>query len=222
MSFEQLAKRLVDLVGGTAGLMLAAPLMGVLAVGVRVDMGAPVFYGQVRPGLGGVPFRLWKFRTMTEVRGADGQLLPDGERLTKLGRFMRRFSLDELPQLYNVTIGTMSLVGPRPLLVRYLPRYTERQRRRLRVKPGITGWAQVRGRNSLDWAERLDLDVWYVENWSLALDLRILAETLLQVLRAEGAKPGAGAEFDEFWGDAGPPAVGPRAFPVEQDERVPA
>lgn len=219
MNLERVGKRGLDLAGGVAGLIVAGPAIAALAAAVRIDMGAPVFYGQIRPGLNGVPFRLWKFRTMTEERGPDGRLLPDGERLTRLGRFMRRFSLDELPQLYNVLTGTMSLVGPRPLLVRYLPRYNARQSRRQLVKPGITGWAQVHGRNALDWAERLELDVWYVENWSLALDLRILAETVLQVMRAEGAKPGAGAEFDEFWGEEGPPAEGPRAFPVEQDER---
>jgi lipopolysaccharide/colanic/teichoic acid biosynthesis glycosyltransferase len=155
---------------------------------------------------------------MTQERAWDGSLLPDSERLRPLGRFLREHSLDELPQLFNILSGQMSVVGPRPLLTRYLPRYTPRQRRRQTMKPGITGWAQVNGRNALDWHSRLELDVWYVDNFSLALDLRIILLTCWRVFRREGVLAGAGAELDEFWGAKGPPLNGPRAFPVEAAE----
>jgi len=180
------AKRLVDFTGAAAGLLILAPLMAAVAAAVRAAMGSPVLCRQKRTGLGERKFELLKFRTMTEQRGPDGRLLPDEARLTPLGRFLRRWSLDELPQLWNVLRGEMSLVGPRPLPPEYLPRYTAFQRRRHEVKPGITGWAQVNGRNALTWEEKFELDVWYVEHQSLWLDLRILWKTLVEVLRGEG------------------------------------
>ena len=182
-------------------------------------MGSPALYRQPRPGLHERPIRVWKFRTMTDARDERGGLLPDGERLTALGRVLREYSLDELPQFFNVLCGDLSLVGPRPLLTRYLPRYTARQRLRHAVKPGMTGWAQVNGRNALDWESRLELDVRYAENFSLALDLKIMLLTVVRLLQRRDVLPGAGAELDEFWGTQGPPAEGPRAFPVEEEER---
>jgi sugar transferase EpsL len=212
-------KRCVDIVLAGVGIVLAAPLMLAVAAAIRVSMGRQVLYGQLRPGLDEQPIKVWKFRTMTQDRTPEGDLLPDSERLTKLGRFLREHSLDELPQLFNILIGNMSIVGPRPLLARYLPRYTPRQRRRQRVKPGVTGWAQVNGRNALDWPSRLELDVWYVEHFSLLLDFRIMLLTVRRLLTREGVLAGAGAELDEYWGPAGPPAAGPRAYPVEAAER---
>jgi sugar transferase EpsL len=156
---------------------------------------------------------------MTQERDASGALLPDGERSTAVGRWLRERSLDELPQLVNVLAGDMSLVGPRPLIFRYVDRYTPRQRLRHMVKPGITGWAQVHGRNALDWETRLEHDVWYAEHQSFALDLRILVLTVGQVLTRAGVYAGGGADLDEFWGTLGTPACGPRAYPVDVDER---
>jgi lipopolysaccharide/colanic/teichoic acid biosynthesis glycosyltransferase len=179
-------KRVVDLLVAAVVLLLAAVPMLVLALLIRVTMGSPVLFRQQRPGKGKRLFTLRKFRSMNEARGPDGRLLPDGQRLTRLGRFLRKTSLDELPQLWNVLKGEMSLVGPRPLLLRYLPYYTERECLRFTVLPGITGWAQVHGRNHLGWDERLALDVWYVEHWSLALDVRIALSTLLAVFLQKG------------------------------------
>ena len=175
-------------------------------------------YGQIRPGLYERPFRVWKFRTMTNDRDEEGRLLPDSQRLTRLGRWLRERSLDELPQFVNVLTGGMSLVGPRPLLFRYLNRYTERQRMRHSVKPGITGWAQVNGRNAADWETRLEHDVFYAEHQSLGLDCRILFLTGRRLIDRDGVLAGAGAELDEFWGTLGVPETGPRAYPVETDE----
>ena len=217
--FQFVVKRVVDVIVSAIGIVLAAPIMLAVAVAVRLSMGKPVLYAQLRPGLHEQPIRVWKFRTMTDQRGPDGVLLPDSERLTRVGRFLREHSLDELPQLFNILIGNMSVVGPRPLLSRYLPRYTTRQRRRQRVKPGITGWAQVNGRNALDWQSRLEFDVWYVENFSLLLDFRIMLLTCGRLLTRQGVLAGAGAELDEYWGPGGPPSDGPRAFPVEAAER---
>lgn len=180
------AKRLLDLLIASLGLALTAPLQGLLAVLIRWRLGRPVVFRPQRPGLDAAPFTLLKFRTMTDARDAGGKLLPDAERLPPLGRFLRSTSLDELPELWNVVRGDMSLVGPRPLLVEYLPRYSARQARRHEVRPGLTGWAQVNGRNAPDWETRLEMDVWYVENQSLWLDLRILVRTLATVLRREG------------------------------------
>ena len=199
MSFVAL-KRGVDLLGAVAGLVLLAPvLLGVVVV-VRLTVGAPVLFRQVRPGLHSKPFTMYKFRTMLDLRDEQGRLLPDALRLTPIGRFLRRTSLDELPELFNVFKGEMSLVGPRPLLMEYLDRYTPEQARRHEVRPGITGWAQVNGRNALTWEEKFQLDVWYVDNWSLWLDLKILGLTLFKVLSREGVNAGEHATMPEFKG----------------------
>lgn len=179
-------KRLFDfLAAGLALVLLALPLLVLTSI-IRYKLGSPVLFRQTRPGLGGQPFELIKFRTMTDARDAAGELLPDTERLTPFGRLLRATSLDELPELWNVLRGDMSLVGPRPLLMRYLPYYSEQEAKRHRVRPGLTGWAQLHGRNTLSWDERLALDVWYVENRSMLLDLRILLQTVLMVLRRDG------------------------------------
>lgn len=169
-----------------AGLVFIWPLLVLLTCLVWAQLGRPVLFVQQRSGLHGKPLRLYKFRTMTDARSCDGLLLPDAERLTPLGKFLRRTSLDELPELFNVIKGDLSLVGPRPLFVRYLPYFTEREQLRHTVKPGITGWAQINGRNYLSWDERLALDVWYVENWSLWLDFKILMRTVVKVIAREG------------------------------------
>lgn len=198
------AKRLLDVTIAGAGAVAVAPLALATAAAIRASIGAPVVFRQVRPGRGGRTFELYKFRTMKDARDADGRLLPDAERLTAVGRFIRSTSLDELPQLWNVLRGDMSLVGPRPLLVQYLSRYDARQARRHDVMPGITGWAQIRGRNALPWPAKFDLDVWYVENWSLALDLRILAETLVRVVRRDDVAQGGHVTMPEFMGNEAP------------------
>jgi lipopolysaccharide/colanic/teichoic acid biosynthesis glycosyltransferase len=161
-----------------------------------------VLFRQVRPGLDGRPFKVLKFRTMTERRGSDGSLLPDSERLPAFGKWLRSTSLDELPELWNVLVGDMSLVGPRPLLMHYLPLYSADQARRHEVRPGLTGWAQVNGRNAIDWDTKLAMDVWYVDNWSLALDLKILGTTLVSVVRREGIAAEGSATMPEFRGPA--------------------
>jgi lipopolysaccharide/colanic/teichoic acid biosynthesis glycosyltransferase len=171
-----------------------------VAVLVAASQGRPVLFTQPRVGRDGRRFPIFKFRTMREATGPDGTPLPDDERLTRVGRALRATSIDELPQLWNVLRGDLSLVGPRPLLVRYLPRYTPEQARRHEVLPGITGWAQVNGRNAISWEERFALDVWYVDHWSLALDLRILAMTLARVLRREGVSREGHATMPEFMG----------------------
>lgn len=184
-------KRLFDILVAVCLLLLTLPLMLATAMAVRLALGAPVLLRQTRPGKGGIPFLFYKFRTMTEERDGTGQLLPDERRLTPFGRWLRATSLDELPQLVNVLKGDMSLVGPRPLLMEYLPLYSPQQARRHEVKPGITGWAQVNGRNALEWDERFRLDVWYVDHRSFLLDLRILLLTALRVFQARDvAQPG--------------------------------
>lgn len=193
-------KRCADLVLAGLALILLSPVLAATALAVRLLLGSPVLFRQPRPGLGGRLFTLFKFRTMTDERGADGKLLPDRDRLTATGRFLRSSSLDELPTLWNVLRGEMSLVGPRPLLVQYLPRYTAEQARRHEVKPGITGWAQVRGRNALTWEEKLALDVWYVDHRTPWLDLRILALTFGQVLSRKGIGHGGEDTMPEFLG----------------------
>lgn len=195
-------KRIFDF---TLALILATlllPLMAATAAAVAWKMGFPVLFRQVRPGLHGRPFKVLKFRTMAEAAGADGQPLPDEQRLTKLGALLRRFSLDELPQLFNVIRGDMSLVGPRPLLMEYLPLYSAEQMRRHDVRPGITGWAQVNGRNALPWEERFRMDVWYVDNQTMLFDLRILALTALRVLRSRGISEPGQATMTPFRGSS--------------------
>lgn len=191
-------KRLFDLLISLLALLLLSPLLGLLALLVGVKLGLPVFFCQQRPGLHGQLFILYKFRTMTVVRDKQGNLLSDSERLTKLGRFMRRTSLDELPELWNVLKGDMSLVGPRPLLQEYLPYYTQREQLRHTVRPGITGWAQINGRNLVKWDERLEMDVWYVENMTIWLDLRILVETILKVLVRKDVVDAPGTLYDKL------------------------
>ena len=168
------------------GLVFVGPVLALVAGLVWAQHGRPVFFSQQRPGFGGEAFRLYKFRTMTNERDSDGKLLPDGQRLTHFGRILRNTSLDELPELFNVIKGDMSLVGPRPLLLRYLPYYTQRELLRHSIKPGITGWAQIHGRNYLPWEERLALDVWYVENRSMWLDFKILLRTIVIVIKRDG------------------------------------
>ncbi len=194
-------KRLFDIIASFFGLLLLSPLLLLLAVWIRLRMGSPVFFRQKRPGLDGKPFEMLKFRTMTEERDEAGNLLPDERRLTAIGRFMRSTSLDELPELINVLRGDMSLVGPRPLLMRYLDRYTPEQARRHEVRPGITGWAQINGRNALAWKEKFQYDVWYVDHQSFWLDLRILFITLWHVIRREGISADDHATMHEFTGN---------------------
>lgn len=198
------AKRATDVTGALVGLVLLSPVLLLLAVAVRLALGSPVLFRQPRLGRGGRQFTVWKLRTMTDRRDPDGQLLPDAERLTGLGRFLRASSLDELPELWNVLRGQMSLVGPRPLLVQYAPLYTAEQARRHEVLPGITGWAQVNGRNTTTWEQRFALDTWYVDRWSLSLDLRILLRTAGQVFRREGITYGGHATMPVY---EGPPTA---------------
>ena len=193
-------KNLIDRSLAGIGLVILSPLMLVFAGLIRVRMGKPVLFRQLRIGHREKVFTFLKFRTMTDVRDQTGQLLADEQRLTALGRFLRSSSLDELPQIWNVLKGDMSLVGPRPLLPEYLPRYTAFQRRRHEVRPGVTGWVQVNGRNSLTWEQKFELDVWYVDHRSLWLDARILWMTVLQVLRREGISQAGHATMPEFVG----------------------
>ena len=176
-------KRLMDILGAMGGLLLLAPVIVLLSLFVRIKLGSPVLFRQTRPGRAGQAFEMVKFRTMTDARDAHGGLLPDADRLTGFGQFLRASSLDELPELWNVLKGDMSLVGPRPLLMEYLPLYSERQARRHEVRPGVTGWAQVNGRNALGWEEKFELDVWYVENRTLWLDIKILFLTVWKVIK---------------------------------------
>lgn len=193
-------KRAMDLIGALAALVLLSPIVVVLCILVLSKLGSPVFFRQVRPGIEGRPFKMVKFRTMTDERGPDGALLPDDQRLTALGAWLRSTSLDELPELFNVLKGDMSLVGPRPLLMDYLSLYNDRQARRHEVRPGITGWAQINGRNALSWEEKFELDVWYVDNRSLWLDIKILFKTVLQVLKRDGISHGEDATMPRFKG----------------------
>lgn len=193
-------KRLFDLFAALLALLvLAMPLLGLIWL-VRNKLGSPVFFRQVRPGMNGKPFEMVKFRTMTDERGPDGQLLPDAVRLTPLGRFLRSSSLDELPELWNVLKGDMSLVGPRPLLMEYLPLYSPEQARRHEVRPGITGWAQINGRNAISWEDKFKLDTWYVNNQSLRLDIKILWLTVKKVLVREGISAAGEATMTKFTG----------------------
>lgn len=193
-------KRLIDLALTVPGLVLISPLLSLIALLVWLRLGRPVLFHHLRPGYRGRPFTMYKFRTMSEARDADGRLLPDEARLTGLGRFLRALSLDELPELFNVLRGEMSLVGPRPLLMRYLNRYSPEQARRHAVLPGITGWAQVNGRNAITWEDKFRFDVWYVDHWSLWLDVKILLLTFWKALRREGISQPGHATAEEFMG----------------------
>lgn len=197
---REVAKRVLDVSGAVIGLVVLAPIMAVVALAVLAGLGPPVLFRQVRPGRHGRPFVIYKFRTMRDLRDAEGNLLSGEARLTRLGAFLRVTSIDELPELINVLTGDMSLVGPRPLLWHYLPRYSPEQARRHDLKPGITGWAQVNGRNAIDWEQRFAFDVWYVDHYSLWLDLRILARTVLNVLIRAGVSPAGRDLNDEFRG----------------------
>jgi len=195
-----MVKRLFDLSAAILLLLVVGLLFVMLAFLVRIRLGSPLFFIQTRPGLHDIPFKLYKFRTMIDRRDGHGYLLPDAERLTPFGRFLRSTSLDELPELFNVLKGDMSLVGPRPLLMQYLDRYTPEQARRHEVKPGITGWAQVNGRNALTWEEKFKLDVWYVDHQSFWLDLKIIALTLWKIIKREGINQPGQATAEEFKG----------------------
>lgn len=193
-------KRLLDIVAAGTALLLLSPVLAALALLVRAKLGSPVLFRQMRPGLNGKPFQIVKFRTMRDGADAQGNVLPDDQRLTKFGRFLRSASLDELPELWNVLAGDMSLVGPRPLLMEYLPLYSKEQARRHEARPGVTGWAQVNGRNALSWEEKFKLDVWYVENQSLWLDMQILFMTVIKVLVRDGISAEGEATMLKFTG----------------------
>src|SRR5690625_356057 len=193
-------KRLLDIVAAGLGLLVLSPLLLFIAWRIRATMGSPVLFKQQRPGLHGKPFTMLKFRTMRDALDHDGNPLPDAKRITKLGRFLRSSSLDELPELWNVLKGEMSLVGPRPLLMEYLPLYNARQARRHEVRPGITGWAQVNGRNAISWEEKFDLDVWYVDNQSIFLDIKILCLTVARVASRQGISHAGEATMSKFTG----------------------
>jgi len=198
--YSFMVKRMFDIITALVGLILTSPMLLVVAIIIRVRLGHPILFRQVRPGLHGKPFVMCKFRTMLDLRDKNGSFLPDNQRLTRIGRFLRSISLDELPQLINVLKGEMSLVGPRPLLMEYLDRYTPEQARRHNMKPGITGWAQVNGRNAISWEERFKLDVWYIDNWSLWLDLKIICLTLIKAFRREGICANGYSTMPKFMG----------------------
>jgi sugar transferase EpsL len=193
-------KHVFDLAIALLALIVLSPVMGLIALLVWVRFGSPVLFCQRRPGLHGKPFTIYKFRSMIDAYDEDGNLLPDARRLNGLGRFLRGTSLDELPELFNVLKGDMSLVGPRPLMMQYLERYTPEQMRRHEVKPGVTGWAQVNGRNAITWEQKFALDVWYVDHWSLRLDLKIIALTAWKILAREGISQPGQATMEEFMG----------------------
>ncbi|HEU5099338.1 MAG TPA: sugar transferase [Roseiflexaceae bacterium] len=194
-------KRLLDLVLTIVALTVAIPILVIVGLLVRIKLGSPILFKQQRPGLHGKPFMMLKFRTMTDARDTNGNLLPDSARLTPFGRFLRSTSLDELPELINVLKGDMSLVGPRPLLMRYLDRYTAEQMRRHEARPGITGWAQVNGRNALTWERKFELDVWYVDHQSFVLDLKIIVLTFWKIVQREGINQPGQATAEEFEGN---------------------
>ncbi|WP_430514417.1 sugar transferase [Pannonibacter phragmitetus] len=194
-------KRVMDIVGAGLGLILLSPVIAVLALLIRRNLGSPVLFRQTRPGLHGQPFEMIKFRTMRDALGPDGTPLPDAERMTALGTKLRSTSLDELPELWNVLKGEMSLVGPRPLLMEYLPLYSERQALRHEVRPGVTGWAQINGRNAVSWPEKFEMDVWYVENRSFWLDLKIIVLTIKKVIKRDGISAAGEATMPKFKGE---------------------
>ena len=193
-------KRAFDIVFSAGWLIGFAPLLLAVAILVRLKLGSPVLFIQERPGYLGRPFRMVKFRTMTDARGPDGELLPDEQRLTSFGRFLRATSLDEFPEMWNVLIGDMSVVGPRPLLMRYVPRYSPFQARRMEVKPGVTGWAQVNGRSAIGWDEKFALDVWYVDHRTFWLDMKIVVMTFFKVFARTGINSDKAATMEEFRG----------------------
>jgi lipopolysaccharide/colanic/teichoic acid biosynthesis glycosyltransferase len=193
-------KRAFDIVAAGVGLVLLSPLLLAVALLVRLRLGSPVVFRQTRPGLGGAPFQMYKFRTMSEARGEDGEPLPDHVRLGSFGRWLRATSLDELPELWNVLRGDMSVVGPRPLLMQYLPLYDDQQFRRHEMKPGVTGWAQVMGRNALSWEQKFAFDLWYVENWGFWLDLKVIWLTIVTIVRREGISAAGEATMPPFTG----------------------
>jgi lipopolysaccharide/colanic/teichoic acid biosynthesis glycosyltransferase len=194
-------KRLIDIFGSAVGLIILSPIIILLVILIRRNMGTPVLFRQIRPGLNGAPFEMIKFRTMRDACDKMGNPLPDAERLTPLGKWLRASSLDELPELWNVLKGDMSLVGPRPLLMEYLPLYSPEQARRHEVRPGVTGWAQVNGRNALSWAEKFRLDIWYVDHRNMVLDVKILWLTVLHVVRRDGISASGEATMPRFRGD---------------------
>lgn len=200
MIYRRAFKRLFDLCASSAALLVFSPLMLFIAFLVRSKLGAPVLFTQERPGLGAKLFKMYKFRTMTDERDAHGKLLSDDKRLTSFGKFLRSTSIDELPELFNVLKGEMSIVGPRPLLVQYLDRYTLLQARRHEVRPGITGWAQVNGRNAISWEEKFNYDVWYVDNLSFTLDMKIILMTVKKIFTREGISQEGQATMEEFMG----------------------
>lgn len=196
-------KRAFDIAVSLSALFLLFPILALCALGVRLKIGSPILFSQQRPGLGGKPFVMVKFRTMADITDSKGDLLPDGERLGRFGGWLRKTSLDELPELWNVLRGHMSLVGPRPLLIEYLPLYNAEQMRRHEIRPGITGWAQVNGRNALSWDEKFELDVWYVDNQTFWLDVRILLLTVKKVLLRHGVSAPGEATMPKFKGNDG-------------------
>jgi len=197
----EMLKRLFDVVAASLGLLLLSPVIAVVAYLIRRRLGSPVLFRQVRPGMNGAPFEMVKFRTMRDAVDAQGNVLPDAERMTPFGSFLRASSLDELPELWNVLKGDMSLVGPRPLLMEYLPLYSAEQYRRHDVRPGVTGWAQINGRNALSWADKFRLDVWYVDNRNLWLDLKILFLTIKKVVKKDGISADGEVTMSKFTGN---------------------
>jgi sugar transferase EpsL len=196
-----LNKRIFDLVVTSIGLIVLSPLILLITVLVSIDIGTPILFRQQRPGYKARPFYIYKFRTMTDARDSGGNLLPDSVRLTLFGKFLRSLSLDELPELYNILRGEMSLVGPRPLMTEYLPLYSPEQMRRHDVVPGLTGWAQINGRNAIDWSTRFALDVWYVDHWSFWLDMRIILKTVWKVIKRENVNQPDQATVEYFTGN---------------------
>lgn len=193
-------KRILDIISSLLAIIILSPLLAVTAVIVKTKLGSPVLFKQERPGKDEKIFTLMKFRTMTDERDENGELLPDEVRLTKFGKFLRSTSIDELPELFNILKGDMSVIGPRPLLVKYLPRYNEHQHRRHEVRPGLSGWAQVNGRNSISWEEKFDLDVEYVDNYSLSKDINILFMTVMSVIKRDGINSDNDVTMEEFMG----------------------
>ncbi len=193
-------KRILDIISSLLAIIILSPLLAVTAVLVKTELGSPVLFKQERPGKDEKIFTLMKFRTMTDERDENGELLPDEVRLTKFGKFLRSTSIDELPELFNILKGDMSVIGPRPLLVEYIPRYNEHQHRRHEVRPGLSGWAQVNGRNTVSWEDKFDMDVHYVDNYSFAMDVKILFMTVLNVLKKEGISSETSATMEVFMG----------------------